>query len=237
MSQPQHSTPVGHDAEVQGTFDRIAAGYDTMNRLMTLNRHAAWCADVARRATTVQGSDYLDLATGTGVIARSVQARRPGSHVVGADFSEGMLDVARRQDPESPITWEFADAHELPYGDESFDAITHGYLMRNVSDLDKVLGEQYRVLKPGGLVVALESSPPTGPLAPFVRIGMQAVISTLGKVVAKDPEAYHYLTDSTLGFLPPKQLKDRFERAGFTDVVYTPHFLRTNVIWQARKPR
>jgi demethylmenaquinone methyltransferase/2-methoxy-6-polyprenyl-1,4-benzoquinol methylase len=141
-----------------------------------------------------------------------VQARRPGAHVVGADFSEGMLDVARRQDAASPVTWEFADAHELPYEDESFDAVTHGYLMRNVSDLDKVLAEQFRVLKPGGLVVALESSPPTGPFAPVVKLGMQAVIPTLGK------------------------LKDRFEAAGFTDVTYTPHFLRTNVIWQVRKP-
>jgi demethylmenaquinone methyltransferase/2-methoxy-6-polyprenyl-1,4-benzoquinol methylase len=192
---------------------------------------------VARRATTVTGTDYLDLATGTGVIARAVQARRPGAHVVGADFSEGMLDVARRQDAASPVTWEFADAHELPYEDESFDAVTHGYLMRNVSDLDKVLAEQFRVLKPGGLVVALESSPPTGPLAPVVKLGMQAVIPTLGKIVAKDPEAYHYLTDSTLGFLTPDKLRNRFEAAGFTDVTYTPHFLRTNVIWQVRKPR
>jgi demethylmenaquinone methyltransferase/2-methoxy-6-polyprenyl-1,4-benzoquinol methylase len=229
--------PQGRDAEVQGTFDRIAAQYDTMNRLMTLNRHQAWCADVARRATTVTGTDYLDLATGTGVIARAVQARRPGAHVVGADFSEGMLDVARRQDAASPVTWEFADAHELPYEDESFDAVTHGYLMRNVSDLDKVLAEQFRVLKPGGLVVALESSPPTGPFAPVVKLGMQAVIPTLGKIVAKDPEAYHYLTDSTLGFLTPDKLRNRFEAAGFTDVTYTPHFLRTNVIWQVRKPR
>jgi demethylmenaquinone methyltransferase/2-methoxy-6-polyprenyl-1,4-benzoquinol methylase len=234
MSAP--SQPQGQDAEVQGTFDRIAAGYDTMNRLMTLNRHQAWCSDVARRATTVRGADYLDLATGTGVIARAVQARRPGARVVGADFSEGMLDVARRQDASSPITWQFADAHELPYEDESFDAVTHGYLMRNVSDLDRVLAEQFRVLKPGGVVVALESSPPTGPLAPFVELGMQAVIPTLGTLVAKDPEAYHYLTDSTLGFLTPGGLKERFERAGFTEVAYTPHFLRTNLIWQARKP-
>jgi demethylmenaquinone methyltransferase/2-methoxy-6-polyprenyl-1,4-benzoquinol methylase len=93
------------------------------------------------------------------------------------------------------------------------------------------------VLKPGGLVVALESSPPTGPLAPVVKLGMQAVIPTLGKIVAKDPEAYHYLTDSTLGFLTPDKLRNRFEAAGFTDVTYTPHFLRTNVIWQVRKPR
>jgi demethylmenaquinone methyltransferase/2-methoxy-6-polyprenyl-1,4-benzoquinol methylase len=147
-----------------------------------------------------------------------------------------MLDVARRQDAASPVTWEFADAHELPYEDESFDAVTHGYLMRNVSDLDKVLAEQFRVLKPGGLVVALESSPPTGPFAPVVKLGMQAVIPTLGKIVAKDPEAYHYLTDSTLGFLTPDKLRNRFEAAGFTDVTYTPHFLRTNVIWQVRKP-
>lgn len=229
--------PRGHDAEVQGTFDRIAAGYDTMNRLMTLNQHQAWCDDVARRATSVYGHDYLDLATGTGVIARSVLARRPGARVVGADFSEGMLDVARAQDPDSPITWEFADAHELAYEDASFDAITHGYLMRNVSDLDRVLAEQFRVLKPGGRVVALESSPPTGVLAPVVKVGMQVVIPTLGKIVAKDPEAYHYLTDSTLGFLPPERLRERFEKAGFVGVDYTPHFLRTNVVWQATKPR
>lgn len=223
------------DSSVQSTFNNIARRYDLMNKLMTLGSHARWCREVAVYATGAGGRKVLDLATGTGVIAQAVLAQSPGSTVVGADFSESMLEVARAGN--KSIEWRFADAHELPFADEEFDAVTHGYLMRNVSDLDQVLNEQFRVLKPGGVVSALESSPPAGPLAAVVRLGMRIVIPTLGTVIGRDREAYQYLVDSTLGFLTPAELKRRFEQAGFTDVTFRPRFLGgTNMIWTARKP-
>lgn len=224
------------DSSVQATFNNIARRYDLMNKLMTLGSHRRWCREVAICAAGRGGQKFLDLATGTGVIARAVQAQSPASAVVGADFSESMLDVARAGKGSEGIDWQFADAHELPFADAEFDGVTHGYLLRNVSDLDRVLNEQFRVLKPGGVVAALESSPPSGILAPFIRAGMRFVIPTLGTVIGRDKDAYQYLVDSTLGFLAPEALKQRFEKAGFTDVEAKPRFMGTNMIWTARKP-
>lgn len=224
------------DSSVQATFNAVARRYDLMNQLMTLNSHQRWCREVAAAATARPGTRYLDLATGTGVIARAIRAIRPGGSVTGADFSESMLEVARATAGGEGITWQFADAHELPFADNEFDAVTHGYLLRNVSDLDKVLNEQFRVLTPGGVMVALESSPPRGILAPFIRAGMRIVIPTLGTVIGRDREAYKYLVDSTLGFLAPEALKARMENAGFTGVQVRPKFMGTNMVWSARKP-
>lgn len=223
------------DSSVQATFNSIARRYDLMNRLMTLDSHKRWCAEVAESVTAAPGAKYLDLATGTGVIARAVRAQSPESAIIGADFSESMLDVARGVQDNSGIVWQFADAHELPFDNDTFDGVTHGYLLRNVSDLDKVLNEQFRVLKPGGVVSALESSPPSGVLAPFIRVGMRVVIPMLGTVVGRDRDAYKYLVSSTLGFLTPAALKLRFEQAGFVDVHVKPKFMGTNMIWTARK--
>ncbi|MFQ4148626.1 ubiquinone/menaquinone biosynthesis methyltransferase [Arthrobacter sp. LAPM80] len=225
------------DSTVQATFNGIARRYDLMNSLMTLGSHKRWCREVAIFATGGGGSKFLDLATGTGVIARAVHGQNPGSSVIGADFSEAMLEVARQTRGNGGIHWQFADAHELPFEDGAFDGVTHGYLLRNVSDLDKVLAEQFRVLVPGGVVSALESSPPGGILAPFVRIGMRVVIPTLGTIIGRDRDAYQYLVDSTLGFLTPQALRLRFEQAGFVDIKVKSKFLGTNMIWSARKPR
>lgn len=224
------------DSSVQATFNGIARRYDVMNGLMTLGSHQRWCREIATLATARPGHHYLDLATGTGVIARAIREQRPSGAVIGADFSESMLDVARRVEGNAGIDWQFADAHELPFEDNTFDAVTHGYLLRNVSDLDRVLNEQFRVLKPGGVVAALESSPPSGILAPVIRLGMRVVIPTLGTIIGRDRPAYQYLVDSTLGFLTPGALRRRFEQAGFEDVQVTSRFLGTNMIWTARKP-
>lgn len=224
------------DSSVQATFNNIAKRYDLMNRLMTLGSHRRWCREVAIYATGGGGLTFLDLATGTGVIARAVRQQSPGSSVIGADFSESMLEVARTGEGNEGIDWQFADAHELPFEDATFDGVTHGYLLRNVSDLDKVLAEQFRVLKPGGVVAALESSPPSGIFAPFIRAGMRVVIPSLGTIIGRDRDAYQYLVDSTLGFLTPEALRQRFEQAGFEDVQVRPKFMGTNMVWTARKP-
>ncbi|WP_343319013.1 ubiquinone/menaquinone biosynthesis methyltransferase [Arthrobacter sp. TMP15] len=224
------------DSSVQATFNAIARRYDLMNRLMTLNSHRRWCRDVAAIATSAPGRSYLDLATGTGVIAKAIAAVHPAATIIGADFSESMLEVARQQAGNTNIQWQFADAHELPFKDNTFDGVSHGYLLRNVSDLDTVLNEQFRVLKPGGVVAALESSPPSGMLSPFIRLGMRIVIPTLGAIIGRDREAYQYLVDSTLGFLTPKALEQKFQQAGFEHVQVKPRFMGTNMIWVARKP-
>ena len=175
-----------HDSQVQGIFNRINAHYDRINALMTLGGHARWCREVARRAAVPPGGRLLDIATGTGAIALAARRREPRAEITGVDFSEKMLAEARTKPGAETITWEFADAHDLRYEDESFDAVTHGYLLRNVSDVPRAVGGQFRVLRPGGRVVVLETAPPRGLLKLVVSAGMSVVLPLLGPLVAGD---------------------------------------------------
>ncbi len=224
------------DSQVQSMFNRVNVQYDRINTLMTLGGHARWCREVARRAQVAPGGKVLDIATGTGEIALAVRRREPRAEVVGVDFSENMLAEARTKPGAEMVTWEFADAHRLQYEDASFDAVTHGYLLRNVSDVPRVLGEQFRVLRPGGRVVVLETAPPRGLLKLAVSAGMSVVLPLLGQLVAKDRDAYSYLKSSTLGFIPPAEVARLLREAGFEDVGYENRYLGTNVIFWGRKP-
>ncbi|CAL8897554.1 demethylmenaquinone methyltransferase [Kocuria varians] len=224
------------DTQVQGLFNRITASYDRINGLMTLGHHARWCREVAARAGVPPRGRLLDIATGTGEIALAARRREPRAEIVGVDFSEKMLEEARTKPGAKSITWEFADAHSLRFEDASFDAVTHGYLLRNVSDVPRVLAEQARVLKPGGRVVVLETAPPRGVLRLAVSAGMGVVLPLLGRLVAGDRDAYSYLKDSTLGFVPPERVAELVREAGFEDVGYERKYLGTNVILWGRKP-
>lgn len=235
MSTPQPLS--ARDSRVQAIFERITGHYDTINAAMTLGRHARWCREVARRAQLPPHGRLLDIATGTGEIALAARRRHPEAEITGVDFSENMLAEARRKPGAETITWEFADAHHLRFPDESFDGVTHGYLLRNVSDVERVLREQWRVLKPGGRVVVLETAPPRGALRFAVSAGMSVVLPLLGRLIAKDREAYSYLKTSTLGFMRPDEVAELMRRVGFEDVGYTLKYGGTNVITWARKPQ
>ncbi|MGW0479087.1 ubiquinone/menaquinone biosynthesis methyltransferase [Nonomuraea sp. NPDC003214] len=233
---PSHETPSPKGLEVQRTFDKITGYYDRMNRIMTLGRHAAWCREVAAGAHLPPGGSLLDIATGTGVIALAVRDRHPDATVHAVDFSGRMLQEAARKPGAEGITWQYADANDLPFGDASFDAVTHGYLLRNVEDAERVLREQHRVLKPGGRVVILETCPPRGPLRYPVELGVRMMIPLLGQAVAGDRESYAYLKESTLGFMTPQQVAAMLRRAGFESVAWRKKFFGTNMIISARKP-
>jgi len=222
--------------EVQRLFDTVPDYYDRMNRLMTLGRHAAWCRDVARRAQVPAGGSLLDIATGTGVIALEAARRYPGATVYGVDFSEGMLAGARKKPGADAVTWQFADANALEFDDASFDAVTHGYLLRNVEDAERVLAEQLRVLKPGGRLVILETCPPRGLLRRPVALGVKVVVPLLGQLVAHDRKSYTYLEESTLGFMSPEQVSGILRRLGFVSVAFDRRFLGTHMIVTATKP-
>ncbi|WP_203236544.1 ubiquinone/menaquinone biosynthesis methyltransferase [Nocardia panacis] len=220
---------------MHGIFQKIAGYYDRMNFVMTLGRHARWCREVAVRAAPPSGGRLLDLATGTGVIALEAARRYPGVSVTGADFAEQMLERAKVKPGAEAVRWEHADAARLPFENESFDAITEGYLLRNVDDLDGVLREQHRVLKPGGRVVILETCPPSGPIKPVVDWGMRTVVPLLGQVVARDRSSYTYLESSTRAFESPQQVADLLRRIGFHDIGWHTRFFGTNVIlWATR---
>ncbi len=207
--------------EVRGMFDRIAGVYDLMNSAMTAGLHHQWRERAVDRAQVGPGSDALDLCTGTGDLALALRRRiGPDGRVVGSDFSEPMLDLARRKSGEEglPVEFGWADALELPYGDASFDAVTIGFGARNLADLERGLSEMARVLRPGGRLVILEiTRPQREPLASFYSLWFDRLVPMIGSL-AGDPDAYSYLPDSVRTFPDPEQLAAMIDAAGFTEI-------------------
>jgi demethylmenaquinone methyltransferase/2-methoxy-6-polyprenyl-1,4-benzoquinol methylase len=159
------------------------------------------------------GDAVLDACCGTGDLA--VAAARAGGRVTGLDFSEPMLERARRKGPE--LEWIRGDLLELPFADASFDAATVGFGVRNVDDLQRALSELRRVLRPGGRVGILEITRPRGPLTPFYRLWFDGVVPLLGKLIPGG-SAYTYLPASVRRFPGPVELAEMIAAAGFHDV-------------------
>jgi demethylmenaquinone methyltransferase/2-methoxy-6-polyprenyl-1,4-benzoquinol methylase len=205
------------EGQVRAMFDRIARVYDVMNSVMTAGLHHRWRERAADLAELEPGGRALDVASGTGDLAIEL-ARRvgPSGTVVGSDFSEPMLDVARRKS--AAVRWEWGNALDLPYPDDEFDAATVGFGARNFSDVDRGLAEMARVVRPGGRVVVLEITVPRRPpLSTFFSVWFDRVVPALGKV-AGDPDAYAYLPSSVKRFPGPEALAARMHAVGLEDV-------------------
>ncbi len=196
---------------VRTMFDRIAPVYDLMNRLMTAGLDRRW-----RRLTVAAavrpGDRVLDVCCGTGDLA--VEASRAGGEVTGLDFSPRMLERARRK--LHSVTWVEGDALELPFADESFDAATVGFGVRNLSDLERGLQELRRVLRRGGRVAVLEITRPKGPLRHFYALWFDRIVPLLGKVLPGGA-AYTYLPASVRRFPGPEELAALLADAGFAE--------------------
>ena len=200
---------------VRAMFDRIAPVYDAMNRVFTMGLDGRW-RKLAAAAVVTPGDRVLDAACGTGDLA--IAARDAGGMVTGLDFSERMLERARRKS--SQIKWVQGDALALPFEDGSFDAATIGFGIRNVDDLDAGLRELARVVRPGGRLAVLEITRPTGILRPFFRLWFDVLIPLAGKALPGGGVAYSYLPASVRRFPGPDDLADALRRAGFADVGY-----------------
>ncbi len=197
-------------------FDRIARVYDRMNSVMTVGMHHRWRERAADLAQLRSGDRALDVATGTGDLAIELERRTGPGGVVGMDFAEAMLEIARTKAP--AIGFEQGNALELAYDDDSFDAATVGFGARNFSDLPRGLAEMARVVRPGGRVVVLEiTTPQRPPLSWFFRLWFDRIVPALGKV-AGDPDAYTYLPSSVRRFPGPRELGADMVEAGLTDV-------------------
>src|SRR4051812_6878331 len=198
-------------------FDRIARVYDRMNSVMTAGLHHRWRERAADLANVGPGSRALDVATGTGDLAIALSRRvEPGGEVVGSDFSEGMLALARRKAP--ALRWEWANALALPYADDAFDAATVGFGARNFSDLDRGLAEMARVVRPGGRVVVLEiTTPQRPPLSTFFRVWFDRIVPLLGRVTGESL-AYSYLPSSVRRFPAPEGLAAAMAPGGLRDI-------------------
>ena len=205
-------------------FDRIAGVYDLMNTAMTAGMHHRWRQRAADRAELQPGDAALDACCGTGDLAIELAARvGPEGTVVGCDFSEPMLELARRKagDPElSQVRFEWADALELPYPNGAFDAVTVGFGARNLADLDGGLRELARVLRPGGRLVILEiTQPRRPPLSTFYSLWFDRIVPVLG-TIAGDRGAYSYLPESVKRFPSPLGLAELMESAGLERIRY-----------------
>lgn len=205
------------EGQVEAMFDRIARVYDRMNAVMTAGMDARWRERAADLAKVGPGDRVLDVATGTGDLAIELRRRvGDGGEVVGLDFSEGMLELAREKAPE--IRFDQGSALELPYGDGEFAAATVGFGARNFSDLARGLAEMRRVVRPGGRVVVLEiTTPQRPPLSWFFRFWFDTAVPALGRF-AGDSDAYTYLPSSVRRFPGPSELGGELAAAGLVDV-------------------
>jgi demethylmenaquinone methyltransferase/2-methoxy-6-polyprenyl-1,4-benzoquinol methylase len=199
-------------AAVEAMFDRISPVYDAMNRVMTAGLDRRW-RRLAAEAVVAPEDEVLDACCGTGDLA--LAAERAGGRVTGLDFSERMLERARRKS--GSVRWVRGDALALPFPDGSFDAATVGFGIRNVEDLEAGLRELARVLRPGGRLGCLEITRPRGLLRPFFRLWFDGVVPLLGKVLPGGA-AYSYLPASVRRFPGPEDLAGVMRRAGFEDV-------------------
>lgn len=210
------------EQDVRAMFDRISGVYDRMNQVMTAGLHHRWRERAADLADPPAGGRVLDVATGTGDLAFELAGRvGPEGHVVGSDFSEQMLDLAREKAADrdtATVRFEWANALELPYPDDVFDAATVGFGARNFGDLGQGISEMARVVKPGGKVVILEiTTPVKPPLSTFYGIWFDRIVPVLGKF-AGDDAAYDYLPASVKRFPGPEGLAAEMAAAGLEGI-------------------
>jgi demethylmenaquinone methyltransferase/2-methoxy-6-polyprenyl-1,4-benzoquinol methylase len=195
---------------VQRMFDRIAPVYDAMNRVMTAGLDQRWRKATVRE-TVRPGDSVLDACCGTGDLA--IAARKAGAAgVVGLDFSERMLERARRKAPE--LEWVRGDVLALPFEDEHFESAVVGFGVRNVENLEAALKELRRVLRPGGRLGILEITTPRGRLAPFYKLWFNRIVPRLGRLLPGG-DAYTYLPASVRRFPGPEELADLLGACGF----------------------
>jgi len=202
-------------------FASIATHYNRVNRWITWGQDVRWRREALDRACLPGGGKLLDLGTGTGDLVLEALQRDHSICGIGADFTPEMMHQGRIRPGGASVSWVNTDALELPFKQGTFDAVVSGYLLRNVIDVERALAEQYRVVKPGGWVVCLDTTPPPRDLWHFpVRLYLRHIIPFLGRLISGDVTAYKYLPASTESFLQADELVNRMLRVGFKDVGY-----------------
>lgn len=205
--------------QVRAMFDRITPAYDRMNRIMSLGMDGSWRALAVRASGVTPGDSALDVCCGTGDLAiELLDAVSTRGRVVGLDFSQAMLDAARAKS--SQVEWVRGDALALPFADGEFAVATIGFGMRNLADPLRGFAELARVVRPGGRVVCLELTDPPAWAAPFARLWTDRAVPLLGRVVARETDAYRYLPASVHRFPPADELAAVMGRAGLRRVRY-----------------
>ena len=225
--------------QVRTMFDNISSNYDGLNRVISFGIDQSWRKKVIKMVTDSHAKSVIDIATGTGDLAIAL-AKTETEKIVGIDISNGMLDVGRQkiknQNLSDKIDMVQADSENLPYDDNSFDAATVACGVRNFEDLDKGLSEIYRVLKPDGVFVVLETSNPTKfPFKQGYTIYTKYILPLIGKLFSKDKSAYRYLSESASVFPFGEAFNNILKKNGFINVKDLPQTFGVSTIYKASK--
>ena len=227
--------------EVADMFDNIAPAYDRMNRLMTFGLDRVWLRRTVKAVAASRPRHILDIATGTADVAIAMAEKMPDADICGVDLSEGMVAVGRRKVAsrklQDRISLRVADALALPFEDNSFDAITVAYGVRNFEHLDRGYAEMMRVLRPGGKLFVLELTVPASPIIrPMYGLYTRHIVPALGRLVAKDSRAYSYLPESIRAVPARENMSRLMEAAGLTETRWKSMFPGTVALYTAAKP-
>jgi demethylmenaquinone methyltransferase/2-methoxy-6-polyprenyl-1,4-benzoquinol methylase len=229
MTYKQEEINPYHEGEkaqqVEQMFDNIAPTYDTLNHRLSWDIDRGWRRKAIQQLAPYKPQTMLDIATGTGDFAIMAAQMLKPQQLIGADISEGMMDIGRKkvkaQGLDEIISFAKEDCLALSYDDASFDAVTAAFGIRNFADLDKGLSEMCRVLKPGGHLSIVELTTPVSfPMKQLFHIYSHTVLPIYGRLISKDTSAYSYLTKTIEAFPQGERMQDILRRAGFKDASF-----------------
>ena len=236
---PYKDSALGKKEQVAQMFDTISGEYDGLNRVISFGIDIKWRKKVLKIVSEQKPKTILDIATGTGDLA-ILMSQTQAEKIIGLDISAGMLEVGKKKIAErklsDKIEMVLGDSEKLPFSDNSFDAITVAFGIRNFETLDKGLSEILRVLRPGGIFVILETSNPTKfPFKQGYVLYSKTLLPLIGRLFSKDKKAYQYLSDSASVFPFGEALNNILREIGFIDVVDLPQTLGVATIYSASK--
>lgn len=225
--------------QVATMFDNIAPKYDFLNQLLSMGIHKGWRRKAVNLLKEVQPKNILDIATGTGDFAIEAMKLNPDK-VVGVDISAGMLKIGvekiNKLGLQNKIELKLGDSESLPFADNSFDAITVGFGVRNFENLEKGINDIYRVLNTNGKIAILEfSKPKTFPIKQVYHFYFRYITPAIGKIFSKDSSAYTYLPESVKAFPDGEDFLNVLKKAGFKETKAIPVTFGIASIYTAKK--
>jgi demethylmenaquinone methyltransferase/2-methoxy-6-polyprenyl-1,4-benzoquinol methylase len=237
--KPYKGSKLGKKAQVAQMFDNISTQYDGLNRVISFGIDRSWRKKVEKLVAAAHPKKIIDLATGTGDLAIQL-SHSSDAEIVGLDISNGMLEVGRKKIAEKKLSEQikmvFGDSEKIPFSDNHFDAATVAFGVRNFENLEKGLSEILRVLKPGGILVVLETSVPTKtPFKQGYGFYTKNILPSIGRIFSKDRSAYAYLSESANNFPYGEAFNNILKKIGFINVRHYPQTFGVAAIYHATK--